>query len=243
MTVATCVPFRPASPHRAAVWDYIRPRLEQLGWPLHIGDVSDDEGGFSRARSRNTAAAEAIAGGADVLLFHDADMLLPDLDAYQRVVDLAATSPGLVVGFDRFHYLSSKTTQRVLAGDDPFSQPPWRVLWNNGEMWVPVGGITAVTVDAWVTVGGMDERFIGWGCEDTALWYALDTLCGPFTRVQGQTSVHLWHKGDHLDRGPGNGALWNDGYGRARGDRMRMLHLLKKPGGPLDPRRTGRCVP
>lgn len=46
--------------------------------------------------------------------------------------------------------------------------------------------------EAFITVGGMDERFRGWGGEDRAFLMALDHLWGPHQNLPGQI-LHLWH--------------------------------------------------
>jgi hypothetical protein len=44
----------------------------------------------------------------------------------------------------------------------------------------------------WENVGGVDPRFVGWGGEDIAFGWALDTLAGPHTNL-GAPLYHLWH--------------------------------------------------
>src|ERR1035437_8821162 len=46
--------------------------------------------------------------------------------------------------------------------------------------------------EAFITVGGMDERFRGWGGEDQAFLLALNILWGPY-RNSPNNVYHLWH--------------------------------------------------
>jgi hypothetical protein len=78
----------------------------------------------------------------------------------------------------------------------------------------------------------MDERFTGWGCEDTALEAATSTLCGPTQRVR-QDAIHMWHSWQGKTAHPDNNPLW-ERYGQARGDTEAMRSILTEPGGPLD---------
>jgi hypothetical protein len=87
-------------------------------------------------------------------------------------------------------------------------------------------------VDVWQTVGGMDERFAGWGCEDVALEAAVHTLHGATWRC-AQPAIHMWHNWQGKTADPANHPLW-ERYGQARGDMAAMTALLTEPGGPLN---------
>jgi hypothetical protein len=54
--------------------------------------------------------------------------------------------------------------------------------------------VLAVPRSLWDAVGGFDEEFCGWGCEDNAFWLAATVFGGgnPI-RVQG-SAFHLWHE-------------------------------------------------
>ncbi|MFK4998906.1 galactosyltransferase-related protein [Bacillus sp. N9] len=60
-----------------------------------------------------------------------------------------------------------------------------------------MGGINVVPRKHFETVGGFDERFVGWGGEDDAFAASLNTLCGYVKRLDA-TIYHLWHKRNHL---------------------------------------------
>ena len=49
-----------------------------------------------------------------------------------------------------------------------------------------------VSRDAYEAVRGMDDRYIGWAPEDLSFGWALQTLVGPCTRLDGDL-WHLWH--------------------------------------------------
>ena len=57
----------------------------------------------------------------------------------------------------------------------------------------PFGAMVQVMPrEAFLAVGGMDERFRGWGGEDSSFLRALDTLWGPHKNTCDDV-LHLWH--------------------------------------------------
>jgi predicted glycosyltransferase involved in capsule biosynthesis len=54
------------------------------------------------------------------------------------------------------------------------------------------GLMNVVSRKAFEKIGGMDERFVGWGEEDSSFARALDTLVGKHYRMD-ETIFHLWH--------------------------------------------------
>ena len=55
-----------------------------------------------------------------------------------------------------------------------------------------MGGAYVCQPRAWDSLGGQDERFTGWGNEDTAFSLVADRLQRCHLRVHG-TIYHLWH--------------------------------------------------
>lgn len=55
----------------------------------------------------------------------------------------------------------------------------------------PGGGLLVVSRDGWDRVGGYDERFVGWGHEDSVFNIAL-LLKAAWDRIPG-SAWHLWH--------------------------------------------------
>lgn len=181
MNVHVGIPWRAGDPWREQSCAYVQIHLRGAG----LDPVAYDTGAepFSRAGSRNLAVR--CAADADVVILHDADMILPPA-AYHEMAERATTGR-LVVGFNRYRPLSKSATVDAYRGADPFTLEPIDELVD-----FSVGGVIAVTPDAWWAAGGMDERFIGWGCEDFAFANAAATALGPLERIDGP-AVHLWH--------------------------------------------------
>lgn len=180
MTVAVIVPWRPGCPYRLAAWERVRAEWDGA-WPVHT--VDDGGEPFSRAASINLAIADHPA---DVYVIADADTLI-DLAQAVAAIELAAWSPGLVVAFDRFAYLTWEGTQQVLDGYDGSWEP--LAAWTMPDT---VSSCVALSHDTWTAVGGFDPRFRSWGYEDVQLEVAAATLVAPTRRLPG-TCWHLWH--------------------------------------------------
>lgn len=171
VTAAICVPWRPGVPSREVIWDErVRPTLEATGLPIYTGD-SDPDKPFNRSQARNNAAAAALAAHPelDVLVFNDADTLLP-IDQFEAAIARAAETGGAVVGFGRavLHTPDGETWVRK-------EQATYTTTVIAGR--IPTGDI-AISRRAWDIVGGWDERFTRWGFEDYAMGVSLHMLAG-----------------------------------------------------------------
>lgn len=137
------------------------------------------EEGFNKSRLMN--AAVRIARAPWVLL-HDADIVVPR--GYVEAVLARAAAGWEAVRPIRFlFYLDKEQTTRVMGGGLPARIE--RVAQN-----FP-GGSVAVRREMYWQLGGHDERFVGWGGEDTEFLDRLRT-CREFPG-HFAPALHLWH--------------------------------------------------
>lgn len=176
--MAVLVPWRGGEPWRERAWRHCSARWAQLGWPLIAAGMAQ-EGPFSRARARNEAAR--LAEPWDVAVFADADTIVRDRQQVQAGIDVALTTGRLVLPFTRFTGLTQPQTLLLLAGRLELPEV-------DTEPDPSVGGVVVVPRSLWHDVGGYDERFVGWGFEDSAFAVAAG---GP-ARTPGRI-WHLWH--------------------------------------------------
>ncbi|MFE3202231.1 glycosyltransferase family 2 protein [Embleya sp. NPDC059237] len=193
MNVAVVLPWRAADPARVRNHGHVRAYLrDHLPHATHL-DTDSGHTPFSRAATRNHGIRRAAELGADVVVLCDADTL-PDPDALHAAVEGAADGR-LHLPHTSYRGLDEQGTTDYLCG------APLAACGTELMMTGSTGGVLVVRPDAWALAGGMDERFTGWGCEDTAFLAAADTLLGHSVRHSAQL-VHLWHP---KDDGPGAG--------------------------------------
>jgi len=190
MKPALLVAWRPA-PFRTEAWAHLRPIYETLGWPIYEADTGAEP--FSRSGSRNLAAHDAGAWDVGILL--DADCLcdLDNLRAAVRAIS-GSRSPdgpfGILLPHNSYVYLSPAQTERMIHAE-------WTPRSN--ALYLPrlaPGGALVVTRAAWNTLGGYDERFVGWGKEDSDLLTRAYAAGIHVERWAGKL-FHLWHPSDN----------------------------------------------
>lgn len=182
-SVSVVVPWRPGCPHREAAWDWVRRRwLDEFpDWDLVVvTDDSDDPW----CKGKLYAAGLGRASG-DIIVWADADVWCPQVT---EAVEAVANGAPWVQPHNRLTRLSEQATAAVLAGADPaaqteFDQKPYVQL--------AAGGFVVATAET-LRACPIDPRFAGWGGEDHAHGYTLDTLAGPRVRLNGPL-WHLWH--------------------------------------------------
>ncbi len=135
---------------------------------------------YCRSWTFNVGAKQARG---ELLVLHDNDMLIP-VDYASKLVEVASRGHD-VINLKRFiFYMSERHTHSYFAGTaDLVEQPPEAITQN-----LEGGGSVAIGREAYHRIGGMDERFIGWGGEDNEFWERAQTL-----RVWPYANLSLWH--------------------------------------------------
>lgn len=183
----------------------------RAGFPLR--HVWQEDAGFRAAAIRN----KAIAGtDADYVIFTDGDCIpVPDFVAQHRRL----AEPGWFLAANRV-LLAEAFTREVLAGRLPvyrWSLVRWLGAWLRRDInrWLPLvrlpdgalrkrgaarwEGVKTCNLSAWradlARVNGLDERYSGWGLEDSDLVIRL--LHAGVRRKSARFAApvfHLWHR-------------------------------------------------
>lgn len=178
----TLVPWRAGNEHREALYAFVRPFIDAIGWPVFEGD---SDGPWARGRAVNAAAD--IAGDWDVALIADADTV-PDREAVRFAAGLALARGAAIRPHDRLYALNPAQTRWLLR------KGLKRLNLHARQRTLPGGGLLVVSRAAWDAVEGYDELYEGWGHEDSDFHTRL-LARADWDRIPGE-AVHLWHPRD-----------------------------------------------
>jgi hypothetical protein len=184
--ISVLVAFRDAEGWRTRLWEAVRERLE-VELPEAEVVVRSDDGTdpFNKCVALNRAARDATG---DVFYILDADCYVP---AAQVRGALEMLGDGWVKPWHRKLKLGKDVTERLLSqGLESFDKRRDRPEKVNTYFAAPPFLLAASTY--W-DVGGMDERYRGWGGEDSSFGRSLwKTGHGFASTVRGEC-LHLWH--------------------------------------------------
>lgn len=184
--VSILLPFKTDNGPREKAFKWVKQYYQETipNGEICIGTCNNSF--FSKSIAVNNAAKIATR---DIFIIIDSDMFC-DPTLIARSLKLLNKYPW-VIPYKNVHYLSQDTTMRVIA-----EPPNWPlkidISENITKMSDAFGGINIVPRKYFEEVGGFDERFKGWGGEDDAFCFALNTMVGKFKRLDSAI-YHLWH--------------------------------------------------
>lgn len=243
--ITLLVPFRADNPQRAKIWQWLMRYWKHELPEAELIVCTDDSRPFCKAAAFNRGF-ERAKGVVVVLL--DADCYIRGQvirDCAHKIRSSERRGiPLWYVPYRRFYRLSETASKRLIASDpaDPvrFPDPPaygdveQPEIASTGHWWGAL--IQIMPGEAFAKVGGMDERFRGWGGEDVSFMIAVDTLYGKH-KTSNNPVYHVWHP-TIIDATKGSSRMWeyqqsagsNDYlaklYRRARGDAEAMRRVV-----------------
>lgn len=213
------IPFRDRGidPRRGANLDVVMAWWYGHGFePQIIDDGLSGDAQFNRHRAYNRAVSRNL--DAEVFVFSEADMLIHP-EQIKEAVRLASQTPGLVVPFKEYRYLSDNTTGfiRSLYKEHMTSEElaEWFALpvkdvnsvfemrtesvMKDGKS---IGAVNVVSRETLRLTGGFTEATSGNWYDDNIIEEGFAYLTGRKTRWVGGPAMHLYHlpgwKGAHL---------------------------------------------
>jgi len=163
----------------------------------------------------------------DLILLHDCDLLVPKSYVKESVKVLGTKD--MALPWAKILYLTEESSKKYPDGHPKISS----TLTSHQA----VGGSLLVRKNFYLKIGGMDERFFGWGGEDNA-FYAKAAKLGRMTRVSpvvGMTLLHHYHKPapkSHSNNHINNHLLWQYYQGSDK-DILSKIRALDPIGDPL----------
>ena len=166
-------------------------------FPDSVVRLCDDPepGPFNRGRALNAGVVESHTQPGDVLVFADADLIVPTANLESAV--RAVTEPGVasyVIPFDSILMTDDVSAARLTTLSKIAGPTVDLNIDLSGDTFdrLSTGGVNVMLRSSFDQAGGFDPRFAGWGFEDAAFEQAALTLVGPPSWITGR-AVHLWH--------------------------------------------------
>lgn len=221
MKISALIPYKPDGGVRDYLWSLVKKRYETLLPEIELCVGYDDSEPFCRSRAINQAAKQAKG---ELFLLVDTDVVY-DPALIDRIVPLVHSHPWIIPFYNGYR-LTAQATERLIREGLPASiqASPEEIEGNDS---FAGAFINIVLRDRFEAIQGMDERFLGWGGEDGALVYSLDTIFGNHYRLS-ESIYHLWHPRPILvdDYYQENmNLLWK--YKSAIGNRGAMLDIIR----------------
>jgi GT2 family glycosyltransferase len=223
--ISFLVPFKSDNGYRDKIFKWILTFYEKYFPNAEICIGSSISEPFSRSEAINNAALKSTK---NIFVIVDSDLIY-DPTIIKTSIELLNNN-SWVVPYNFINYLSQSSTEHLLT-----TPPTWPLRVNldapkinYGKIGV-TGGICIIPRKNFQRVRGFDTRFIGWGGEDDAFAFAVNTLCGKYTRLDGQI-FHLWHPSKQAAGNPHyhkNVQLYNR-YKMYDGSKVDMLNLIRK---------------
>lgn len=151
--------------------------------PLIVDDGRSGDAHWNRSAAYNRGMAITSA---DVVVFSEADMLIP-VGQILKGVELAAESPGLVIGFSQFLAMEESDTELVRQRAITPAQAASQQVRGDCQS---IGAVNITSRASVAMVGRFDEGFEGHAYDDDATELAFRICCGPTRFVTGPG----WHQ-------------------------------------------------
>jgi GT2 family glycosyltransferase len=164
-------------------WKSIRDDIEVI-----VGE-DDYKGGFCLPMAHNDAARKASS---ELLLFMDNDVV-PNREIIEWLLETDRNGRKWGWPYHNYCPLTPEATERFLSGTTGADFTINKADYGGYHMLDFGGACWMVEKQLYWKVGGQDEKFRGWGWEDTCLFHMLKTFGGPPFIAPSISLFHLCH--------------------------------------------------
>lgn len=189
--ISLLVPYKPDGSYREQNWNWIKKRHELLMPEIEIciGDVNIEP--YSRAAGINSAAKQATR---NIFIIADADLIFNIKDIEYAISLL--NKYNFILPYNKLIQLSKEKTKLLLTNDFTINTSDIDIDGCNIHSKPMVGGMCIITKEVFNSVGGMDERFRGWGWEDNAFFKSIKSIKQEHIKTENAI-WHLYHDRKH----------------------------------------------
>jgi len=224
--VSVLIPYKPDNGLRDRLFKWVKTFYETMMPEVELCIGESFSVPFNRSQAINIAAKQATR---DVFVIADADVFY-DPQILVQGMKLLKQHPWVIPYFT-WKDLSKSSSEKLLV-HSPQWPLPFKVNYKERRFKKskPISGVIIVTRENFNLVKGFDERFAGWGREDNAFKDAMNTICGPFIRLNAASIYHLWHPKVGSRGNPNidnNNNLYNR-YAKKRGNLEEMKKLINE---------------
>jgi hypothetical protein len=196
MRLAFLIPFRTDNGHRQQLYDWTTRRIKFLMPGSNIYTSPGPDGEFNRSAAINEAYQQC--GDEDVVIINDADTIWNASSIISGVSSLVREGR-LIIPYTRYNILNKPSTESILK-----DEPNVELIGSNYDCDIiiepnravyhapPVSGVVMLRSVDFSTIGGFDDRFVGWGEEDVAFIIKASKTLGRPVRCPNDV-WHLWH--------------------------------------------------
>jgi len=220
--VSVLIPYQSDRGPRDAAMRYVKAFYGRMlpEAEICVGELTAET--FSRSKAINKAASAATGSK---WIIADGDILY-DPELMRHALRLLKED-NWVIPFTSITRLTLSNSQAVFQTEAGWPlQVPVETKPDDARYFV--GGVSVVTRKAFEKIGGYDERFVGWGGEDEAFAYSMDTIIGKHIRLEGNL-LHFWHPFVGPSGNPNYGKNYElfQAYRSALGNRSEMIRLIQ----------------
>jgi GT2 family glycosyltransferase len=223
--ISILLPYQPDNGPRDIAFNWLK-KFYEVTMPEAELCVGLSAGGlFNIAQAFNNAANNATR---EIFVLAAGDVIY-DPAIIDEAVKLLDKYPW-VIAFRGVYNLSLDNTNRLLS-----TEPNWPPNTSIDEYYIDnyyerfAGKLMVMRRETYFAAGGYDERFVGWGGDDDAFVNALETLCGPFIKLDN-TVIHFYHERTDWSNAPNSEGNLNllGRYIHAWGNKEEMLKLISE---------------
>jgi len=223
LKVSILIPYKNSNNHRKKAFEWVVERYKKLYPEYELVLQKDESKSFHKTRTFNKAFKKSTG---DIIVMADADIFFTK----ELLTKAVSKLNDWIVPYKVYIALNTRCSNLLIRESPDMDIRKFKLQIKTSSM-NSVGGLLVLRREVYEAVNGCDERFKGWGCEDTAFARCLKTMYGEPDRLE-HNIYHIWHP-------RARNASIHDGsfeknkklsleYKRAVGDKDAMKLLVEK---------------